>query len=124
VRHEAAKPKPAPKKALAPVTTRPAPVTTRPVVGNPDLEGLATIPLSTVSTAVPSSSSSPRLLELGLGLALGLSLLAVCLALAPPWALPRPLLLHVYRHHDDLVFGGLAMALSLGFGILIALMAS
>jgi hypothetical protein len=91
------------------------------VVGNPDLEGLGTIPVTALPTATDTSSSSPRLLELGLGAAFGLSLLVVALALAP-WALPRPLAVPVYRHHDNLVFGGLAMALSLGFGILITFM--
>jgi len=70
------------------------------------------------------SYGSSSFLTLALAGALVLSLLVVGLALAPPWLLPRPLELRLYGRHEDLLVGGLATTLSIGFGLLIVLFVS
>lgn len=80
----------------------------------PEFLGPTVVPVASLS-----SGSSSSLLPLLLGIALGLSLVVVGVALTPPWALPRPVGIVVYEQRDQLVYGGIATALSIGLGLLI-----
>jgi hypothetical protein len=73
------------------------------------------VPVAAASSA-PSSSFVPLLF----GVALGLSLLVVAIGLAPPWALPGPVLALVYNRRDAIIFGGFATAAGIGLGLVIA----
>jgi hypothetical protein len=99
---------------------------TRSVTRNPDLDGgfVASLGPGVSATVNDPSVVSPGVLKLALGAVLLLSLALVALALAPPWLLPRPLLLRVHGHHDDFVVGSIAIALSIGFGLVIVFLLS
>lgn len=90
---------------------------------SPEIQQLK--PASLGPTVVPvasiSSGSSSSLLPLLLGIALVLSLIVVGLAMTPPGALPRPVGILVYEQRDSLVYGGAAIALGIGLGLLITL---
>jgi hypothetical protein len=75
---------------------------------------------SVVPLAAESSASSSTLVPLLFGLALGLSLFVVIVGMAPPRALPRPVLALVYNRRDALIFGGFATAAGIGLGFAIA----
>ena len=95
------------------------------MLGNPDLAGGLSAPASAdLGATIGSNSHSSRFVKLVLGGGLLLALLIVGLAFAPAWVLPRSLLLRMEGHHDDLVFGGIATALSIGFGLVIAFLLS
>jgi hypothetical protein len=87
----------------------------------PDGELQPTTPASVLSTG---SDSFSVVLPLLFGIALGLSLSAVAIALVPAWILPRPVDIMVYERRDLFVLAGIATALSIGLGLLIALAAS
>jgi hypothetical protein len=70
------------------------------------------------------SGSSSSLLPLLLAIALTLSLIVVGIAMTPPGALPRPVGIVVYEQRDSLVFGGMAIALGIGVGLLITVAGS
>jgi hypothetical protein len=101
-------------------------VNSRSVVGNPDLAGGLVRPVKpTLSGAsVSNSHTSPTFVKLVLVAALALALLVVGLAFVPERVLPRSFLLRVDGHHDDLVFGGIATAVSIGFGLVIVFLLS
>jgi hypothetical protein len=61
------------------------------------------------------------LLPLLLGLPLAVALLALGIALTPAWALPRTVGMAVYERRDSLIYVAIAMALSIGLGLLISL---
>jgi len=108
------------KKAVVPAATTSGPppppeITQR----QPASLGPTVVPVASLSSA-PSSSVLPLLL----GIALGLSLIVVGIALTPPWALPRAVGIVVYEQRDQLVYGGIATALSIGLGLLITVAAS
>ncbi len=116
VRHHA---RPQPKKEV-PIAS---PIS---VVVHPDIAGGpgATLRPAASPVAVSMSHGSSSFLKLALAAALVLSLLVVALALAPPRLVPEPLELRLYGRHEDLIVGGLATALSIGFGLLIVLFVS
>jgi hypothetical protein len=98
------------KKVIVAATTRkPSPKSQRP---------------SRAASAVPATASgsarSSGFVLLLFGLALGVALFIVLLGLAPPWALPEPVLALVYNRRDALIFGGFATAAGLGLGLAIA----
>jgi hypothetical protein len=80
----------------------------------------ATLGLTVVPVASVDSRSSSTLLPILLGVGLGLALLVIAVALTPPWVLPRPVGAVVYERRDSLVYAGIATALSIGVGVLIA----
>ena len=77
-----------------------------------------------VPVASLSSGSSSSLLPLLLGIALVLSLIVLGIALTPPGLLPRPVGIVVYEQRDQLVYGGIAIALSIALGLLITVAGS
>jgi hypothetical protein len=98
------------KKIIVAATTRkPSPKSQRPS------RAASVVP----ATASGSARSSGFVLLL-FGLALGVALFIVLLGLAPPWALPEPVLALVYNRRDALIFGGFATAAGLGLGLAIA----
>jgi hypothetical protein len=86
--------------------------------GPPRPTALAGVPVAS------STSSSSSTLPLLLGIALGLSLLAVALAATPPWLLPRQMAGPVDEHREAVMFGGMAIAISIGIGFMIAVLGS
>ena len=68
-----------------------------------------------------SSDGSSRLLPLLLAIGLGASLLLVGLAATPLWMLPRRMVGPVYEHREAVLFGGIATAVGIALGLLIAL---
>jgi hypothetical protein len=74
-----------------------------------------------VASSARGSVSSVALL---LGLALCLSLLVVAVAAVPPWMLPRQMVRPVYEHREGVMAGGVAIAISLVIGLVIALFGS
>jgi hypothetical protein len=82
---------------------------------------VASEPVSATVSAVDTSSS---LLPLALGAALGLALLVVAVAATPPWVVPRQMNVLVYEHREPVIVWGLAMAISIGLGLLVALLGS
>ncbi|HYX89750.1 MAG TPA: hypothetical protein VE753_10305 [Gaiellaceae bacterium] len=117
--HHRARPKPKPKTKEALV------VNTRPVLGNPDLMGgLATAADADLFAGAGGSSHRSPFIEVALGAALLLALLAVALACAPAWALPRSVVVPISAHHDDLLFGGILTAASIAFGLVLVFLLS
>jgi hypothetical protein len=74
-----------------------------------------------VQVAGTGSASTPVLVPLVLGVALGLSLLVVAVALTPSRALPRRMLALVYDRRPLLIFGGFAVAFSIGVAMTLAI---
>ena len=81
--------------------------------------GPAVVPVATLT-----SGSSSSLLPLLLGIALVLSLIVVGIALTPPGRLPRPVGIVVYEQRDQLIYGGIGIALSIALGLLITVAGS
>jgi hypothetical protein len=81
--------------------------------------GAAVVPVASLS-----AGSSSSLLPLLLGIALVLSLIVVGIALTPPAVLPRPVGMVVHDQRDSLVYGGFAIALGIGLGLMITVAAS
>jgi hypothetical protein len=76
-----------------------------------------------VAAVVKTASSSPDMLRLALVAALLLSLLAVAVASALPWLVPRPSVL-AYDHREAIITAGAVLTLSIGVGLMIALVGS
>lgn len=72
-----------------------------------------------ISPADSSRSSTPMLVMLAV--AIGLSLVAAAIGLMPEWALPRSVLSVAARRRSDIAFAGIALALSIIVGLLVAL---
>jgi hypothetical protein len=116
--HKDARPKK--KKAVVPAATTSGPPPPPEITqGRPASLGPTVVPVASLS-----SGSSSSLLPLLLGIALVLALMVVGVALAPPGALPRPVGIVVYEQRDQLVYGGIATALSIALGLLITVAGS
>jgi hypothetical protein len=74
-----------------------------------------------VQVSGTGSTSTPVLLTLALGAALGLSLLVVAVALTPSRALPGRMSGLVYDRRPLLIFGGFAVAFSIGVAMTLAI---
>lgn len=72
-----------------------------------------------ISPADSSRSSTPMLVMLAV--AIGLSLVAAAIGLMPEWALPQSVLSVAARRRSDIAFAGIALALSIIVGLLVAL---
>jgi hypothetical protein len=79
-------------------------------------------PSSSALLAPRASSSSALPLLLLLVFAAGTSLVLVGVAVAPPWALPRLAVLLVSDRRETVAVAGVAVAVSTGLGLLLALM--
>jgi len=79
-------------------------------------------PSSSALLAPRATSSSALPLFLLLVFAAGTSLLLVGVAVAPPWALPPRAVLLVSNRRETVAVAGLAVAVSTGLGVLLALM--
>ncbi len=87
---------------------------------HPELKRPRASQVPAVLPAAAAGSDSSFLLPLALGFVLGLSLLIIALALTPPWALPRQVQVLVYDRREVMIFGGFAIALSIGLSITLA----
>jgi hypothetical protein len=74
------------------------------------------------TTGAPESWSSG--LALLLWPAFGLALIGVLIAALPPWVLPAPVAVRVYERREALLIGGLAAAVSISVGVVVALLAA
>lgn len=111
---QVAKPRVSEKVERSATPPFPSNVTPRP----PRPPALAAVPVSA------TSEDGSSLLPLLLGVALGFSLLVVAITATPPWMLPRQLVMPVYEHREAVMFGGLATAISIGLGLVVALLGS
>jgi hypothetical protein len=77
-----------------------------------------------VAAVVGKASSSPDVLRLALAAALLLSLLAVAVASALPWFVPTQVSVLAYEHRETVITGGAVLTVSIGLGLMIALLGS
>jgi hypothetical protein len=90
----------------------------------PDPLGPSVVAADPVSATVSSVEPTSHLLPLLLAAALGLALLVVAVAATPPWVVPRQMNVLVYEHREPVIVWGLATAISIGLGLLVALLGS
>jgi hypothetical protein len=105
------KPKKQPAAPLTPPRSRVAPA-------------LRAVPPKVLTVGEVNSSSSSAVVPLGLGFTFALSLVLVGLALAPFRVLPKPVQAVAYDRREPLLYTGIAIYLTTGLSLAIALLMS
>lgn len=89
----------------------------------PDLLGAAGV-TTPVAAVVGKTSSSPDVARLAVAAALLFSLFAIAVAWALPWVVPRQVSVVAYEHREAVITGGAVLTISIGVGLMIALLGS
>jgi len=65
--------------------------------------------------------SSSLLVTLVLGIGLAAAVVSIAVAVTPPWALPRPVAIAIHERRQELIFGGVGMALAICVSLAVTL---
>jgi len=80
---------------------------------------------SAVALASPATTgadiSSSLLVTLVLGIGLAAAVVSIAVAVTPPWALPRPVAIAIHERRQELIFGGVGMALAICVSLAVTL---